>query len=562
MAKNTITHLPELQTTTPQTQPADERQIQNHAGGYSFAVDHWTQARRWLVLGTEGGTFYQDESELTIKNARAFGRCLNEDAQRAIGLILEVSDGGYAVRNDAALMALAMAVTPRYNPDAVLRASAIAAIPSIVRTGTMLFQFVDTLRQLKRSGRAIRRAIQNWYETRGISAASYQVVKYPSRNGWSHGDVLRLFHPTFKDDEINALARYIITGDVQVRERTVKRNNRAESITYPANTKIIPTALVQMREYFRTVSPDDSAEILQQIVKLISDNGVPREALPTAYLNNTAIWSALLENMPYAAMIRNLGIMSKIGLLGMDESPAAKTIVKRLTNQQALQRARIHPLTIYKALDTYASGQGHKGRNTWQPNPEILQALVTAFDLSFKLAQPITAKLLIAVDVSGSMDMIVTGGDGLKIAATEGAAFMARALAASARNYHAVGFNTTVHALDISPTRRVDDITRAIARIGGGGTNISLPLEWATQHHMDVDCFVILTDNETWAGKQHPHQALLKYRQQINPQAKVAILNMAANNLTSVPDDMGVIQLAGLDSSIVSALDAFLRNHI
>jgi 60 kDa SS-A/Ro ribonucleoprotein len=61
---------------TPQSEPipgAD--QVRNSAGGFAWAVDDWTRLRRFLILGSEGGSYYAGERELTRENADAVVRC-------------------------------------------------------------------------------------------------------------------------------------------------------------------------------------------------------------------------------------------------------------------------------------------------------------------------------------------------------------------------------------------------------------------------------------------------------------------------------------------------------
>jgi 60 kDa SS-A/Ro ribonucleoprotein len=41
-----------------------------------------------------------------------------------------------------------------------------------------------------------------------------------------------------------------------------------------------------------------------EIVKLINEFDLPREAIPTQWLNEVVVWEALLERMPMTAMIR------------------------------------------------------------------------------------------------------------------------------------------------------------------------------------------------------------------------------------------------------------------
>ena len=44
---------------TPQCAPIPgTSQVPNSAGGFAWAVDEWTRLRRFLVLGSEGGSFY------------------------------------------------------------------------------------------------------------------------------------------------------------------------------------------------------------------------------------------------------------------------------------------------------------------------------------------------------------------------------------------------------------------------------------------------------------------------------------------------------------------------
>ena len=46
-------------------------QARNSAGGFAWAVDEWTRLRRFLVLGSEGGSYYAGEWALTRENADA-----------------------------------------------------------------------------------------------------------------------------------------------------------------------------------------------------------------------------------------------------------------------------------------------------------------------------------------------------------------------------------------------------------------------------------------------------------------------------------------------------------
>ena len=51
-------------------------QTPNSAGGNAWAVDCWTRLRRFLVLGSEGGSYYASEWTLTRENAKAVEQCV------------------------------------------------------------------------------------------------------------------------------------------------------------------------------------------------------------------------------------------------------------------------------------------------------------------------------------------------------------------------------------------------------------------------------------------------------------------------------------------------------
>jgi 60 kDa SS-A/Ro ribonucleoprotein len=120
--------------------------------------------------------------------------------------------------------------------------------------------------------------------------------------------------------------------------------------------------------------------------------------------------------MPMTAMIRNLGVMSKVGLL-MAYSAAEKTVVERLTNADLLRKARIHPIAVLSALRVYGLGHSLKGRGNlhqetqeWKPVPRVIDALDTAFELAFHNVEPANQRIMLALDVSGSMSTGMIAG--------------------------------------------------------------------------------------------------------------------------------------------------------
>jgi 60 kDa SS-A/Ro ribonucleoprotein len=149
------------------------RQVANSAGGHAWPVDDWARLRRFLVLGSEGGTYYASELALTRENAGAVERAIRADGKRAVAEIVTVSCEGHAPKNDPALFALAFAAGAA---DEETRRAALDALPRVARTGTHLFRFATFVEDFRGWGRSLRRAVGRWYATQPVDALAYQAV--------------------------------------------------------------------------------------------------------------------------------------------------------------------------------------------------------------------------------------------------------------------------------------------------------------------------------------------------------------------------------------------------
>jgi 60 kDa SS-A/Ro ribonucleoprotein len=121
---------------TPQSEPMPGReaeQARNNAGGYAFTVDHWTDLERFLVLGTQDGTYYVGEAELTRENCQSVLDCIKEDGVQVVAKVLDISLAGRAPKQDPALFVLALCLTLG-NQDTKMAAQTV--VPRVARTGT------------------------------------------------------------------------------------------------------------------------------------------------------------------------------------------------------------------------------------------------------------------------------------------------------------------------------------------------------------------------------------------------------------------------------------------
>ena len=511
---------------TSQLEPIPNKtMVENSAGGYVFAIDDWKRLQRFLILGTEGGTYYASEQKITKENAECVLRCIKADGIKTVNTIIEVSEAGRAPKNDPALFALAMCAglgntqTKQY---------ALKSLSKVARIGTHLFHFVAYVEQFRGWGRRLKRGIQEWYNLKTIDDLAHQAVKYQSRDKWSHRDLLRLSHPKTNDKERNSIYKWIVDSDMYIE---------------PVHKLI---------QGYRLAHSGEVKNKGQHII----DYNLSREMIPTEWLQDIDVWKALLEKMPLTAMIRNLATMTRIGVI-VPLAESNKKIIASLTNKDALKKARIHPIALLSALKTYEQGHGESGKNTWEPVSQIVDVLNDAFYLSFDTIEPTEKRWLLALDVSGSMSKEnISGVPSLTPRVASSA--MAMATARVEANYHIMAFSKGFIPLSISPKQRLDDICRYTEKLPFDGTDCAVPMLWATKNKIPVDVFTIYTDNETWAGNVHPCQALNQYRQQMGIPAKLIVVGMTSSSFSIAdPNDAGMMDVVGFSTDTPKLMSDF-----
>jgi 60 kDa SS-A/Ro ribonucleoprotein len=519
---------------TPQSQAADPRQVENSAGGYTFTIDPLSRLRRFLTLGTDGGTYYVGAGELTRDNAAVVFHLAETNHPALLMELVSVSQGGRAPRQNPAIFALAVAASVGSDED---RRNALTYLPSVCRTGTHLFLFARYVEQFRGWGRGLRRAVADWYLTPEVDALTYQAVKYRQREGWSHRDLLRLSHPKSDERARRDLFDWIVRGSVG-------------------------EAMPRMVEGY--LKADEAGA---DVPALIREYGLSWEMLPDTALNQAGTWEALLDTgLPQTALMRQLPRLTKLGVLGPMSGRTAE-VAARLSDSERLRKARVHPVNVLVAARTYASGHSARGESTWQPVRQIVDALDAAFYAAFGAVEPANKRTLLALDVSGSMTSPISN---LPLTCREASAALALVTVATEPMTETVGFTSgggsiwrwgaELTPLTISPRQRLDDAIRVVSGLPFGGTDCALPMIHALRNRIEVDTFVIYTDNETWAGEIHPHQALAQYRRETGIDAKLVVVGMTATNFSIAdPSDAGMLDVAGFDSAVPNLVSDFSR---
>lgn len=563
---------------TPQSEAADPRQVRNSAGGYTFTTGRAERLHRFLTLGTEGGTYYASEKAITKENAQVVLDLARSDATLLAIAARDVSVAGRAPRNNPAIFALAAAASLG---DDNGRRLALSYLPEVCRIGTHLYLWCNYVGQFRGWGRGLRHAVSSWYLEKDPDALAYQLVKYRQREGWTHRDVLRSAHPKFTSPAHRALADWLCLRDAG------------------------SDALPEIAQAFIAAQHADKPAQWVQLIRAVK--GMTWEMLPTAALSSPDVWEALLAaGMPQGALLRQLPRLTRLGVLNQT-GWVAELVARQLTDTDRILKARIHPMSVLLAAKTYAGGRSLRGGyaapvsrrgsrpiggsyavvpaeedGSWVPVSRVIDALDAMFYAAYGTVVPARKRTNVALDVSGSMGSPVGG---MPMSCREASVALALVTAATepqtvitgftagrgtgswsspggGRRYYGGG-NDGITPLSISPRQRLDDAVRAVKELPFGGTDCSLPMLWALRNGVEAEHFSVYTDNETWAGQMHPHQALDLYRRETGIPARMSVIAMTATEFTIAdPLDPGSLDVSGFDSAVPKMLADFARGDI
>jgi 60 kDa SS-A/Ro ribonucleoprotein len=518
-------------------------QSPNDAGGHYYEIDPLRQLDRFLILGTSAGTYYAQPMALTKESAGVLLTLCEQDAVRAVGRIVEISLTGRAAKKDTLLFALALVASCSTEQA---KALALAALPSVARTGTDILMFVGFANELRGWGRGLRRAVARWFTEKAGDALPWQIIKYYQRKGWTLRDLLRLSHPKPSDDRQALLFDWLAHRH---KGRVAEDGSDRFSAVFAAFPLLEGADLIR------------SAKTSAEAAALVKKYGLPWEAVPDAYAKDAEVWGALLEgSLPMTAMVRKLGIMTAVGLL-TPGSPATRKVCGLLRDADVVTKARLHPFMLYLAARTYGGGAGVKGKLLWSPVPEVVAALDEAFNASFKHVVPTNQRLLIGLDVSASMRGTACVGSDIVDCVDAGAA-VALYFVRSEPNCHTMGFSESIRPFSVKADCSLSGLRECVPQ-QAGGTDLSLPIAYAFKNNLTVDAFIIITDNQEFLGEKHNKELWEEYRARVNPRAKLIILAAAVNRgSVADPNDPLSFGVVGFDSAAPGLIADFIRETL
>jgi len=535
-------HFDTMNTPVPQTQKAAKGQKKNNAGGFSFVVSDKSRLERFLILGTDGGTYYVNEQKLTTKNVDFIVKLIKEDPELVLNTVLEVSTSGRAYRNSYAIFVMSLLfkhASKEYKSQGFLHNH----LPQVARTSTHLFEFATYIEGLGGWGRAKREAVANWYTSKTTDQLAYQAVKYRQRDGWTHRDLFRLSHPKGVDQQLG----HFILGNAK------------------------PAGVAPVLDGFFSIQEQSDIKGVTHVLDL--HKNLPWEAVPTEFHKSPELWQKLFENgeLKGQALLRQITRLAKLGMF--QDMVFAREYANRLVDEEMIAKTRLHPIQYLLALIGHVEGQVQRNaprggftnaslyrKVEWTVSPIIRDALDAGYLKAFKHIEPAGKRTLVGIDVSGSMDSLAMGID-LSNAQLAGA--MAMTIARTEPYYDIRGFSNTLQDLGISASMGMVEVMKQMRRMTMGSTDCSLPMEHAIDKKLQVDTFVVITDNETYAGRRHPHVALQDYREKSGIDAKLIVMGTASTGFTIAdPKDRGMLDVVGADANTPKVVADFSSGRI
>lgn len=529
----------------PQTEQAHSDQVNNSAGGFSFKVTPQIKLERFLILGSEGGTYYIDEKDLTKQNIDNLRNLVTTEPDFVVDLAVNVSKHGRSYKNNAAIFVLAYVMT--FGSDEA-KSYARTNVNQVVRTSTHLFTFNKYLKALAPGsglGTSRNRAIAAWYENKTTDEIAYQAVKYRQREGWTHRDALRQSRPKGIDEN---LGNWILGKD--------------DGWSFDA----LPVSV----QGFQLVQKVDNAKDLLTTLDIYPN--LPWEAIPTQFLKNADVWKKLFYNgqLNGQALVRNITRLSRLN--AFEDLVFARAYADRLTDEEMIRKTKLHPINFLNAVTVHVEGQvqrqpvagyysvGNRKRD-WTTSSIIVDALNAGYHLAFANAVPANKRTLLALDVSGSMSSAMALGLDLTAAQVTGA--MAATIAKVEPYHRIMGFSSEFRDLGISANMGLTEVMRRVKDQNFGSTDCGLPMTWALKNQFEYDTFIVMTDNETYAGAVHPHVAIERYRQKMGIDAKMIVVSIAGNDFSIAnPNDSGMLDVVGADSNLPKLITEFSAGRL
>ncbi|MES2466693.1 MAG: RNA-binding protein [Verrucomicrobiota bacterium] len=478
----------------------------NEAGGRAYALGPKLTLAQYAATGCLNGTFYasaETQLDTLLKMAAA---C---DAAFVAKTAVFARQRGF-MKDGPALLAAHLA-----QRDPVLLRQ---VFDRVIDDGKMLRNFVQIVRSgvtgRKSLGTAPKRLVQRWLTAR----TDDQLFRASVGQKPSLADVVKMVHPKPNSPQRQALYGWLCSRKVEA--------------------QLLPP-LVQAFEAFKEAREANAVP------------DVPFQML-TALDLCPAHWAQIARTASWQTTRMNLNTFARHGVFagpGM-----ARLIAERLRDPDKVRKARVFP---YQLMAAYA--------NVSVDVPgEVKEALQDAMETATQNVPSIAGKVWILPDVSGSMQSPVTGyrpGSTTAVRCLDVAALVTACFLRNNRGAEVLPFTDRLVPVVLNPRDTVLTNAAKLAALPPGATDCSVPLAEMNRRKAKGDLVLIVSDNESWAGRQTgPATALMvqweAFRKR-NPGAKLVCLDIQPHASSQAPERADVMNIGGFSDSVFEVIAAF-----
>lgn len=512
------------------SQATKNKLISNEARGRAFQLDHRQALAQLAATGTLNHTFYQN-AQAQLEQVLALTQ--NIDATFIAKTAVYTRKNNHM--KDMPVLLLAILSQLEQNLFK-------AVFPLVIDNGKQLRNFVQIMRsgaiQRKSLGSLPKKMINQWL----INASDNQLLSANIGNQPSLADVLKMTHPKPKDANQDAFFAYILSKKYELEQLPLK---------------------VQVLEKFRQGLTQDVPDLPMQLLTNLSLSAQQ--------------WAEIAKNGGWQMLRMNLNTFARHGVFeieGMDN-----VIANKLQDQDMIRKSRVLP---YQLMATWAALD--------DAVPQVVrQALEQVMQAALENVPRLTGRVVVAVDVSGSMASPVTGyrkGATSKLCCVDVASLFACALKQVNPDIEIMPFDTQLHSLNIvehesdvslfgrlkqvfsgSKTRSIFEVAKQFAALGGGGTNCSIPLKRLNRDQTTVDLMIYFSDNESWADQlrtQHKTGMLYEWDilKQRCPHAKLVCVDLQPYTHTQAPERADTINIGGFSDEVFRLIDLFAQGKM
>ena len=483
--------------------PAADVANRELAPAYEYGAEE--KLAQLAATGTLGDSFYAS-AETHLAETLA--------AARAVDPMFVAKAAVYARRTGhmkdmPALLAAYLTVA---EPDLAVR-----VFERVIDNGRMLRNYVQILRsgQVGRTslGSRPKRLVKEWLERASIR----DLMSAATGNDPSLADVVRMIHPKPADAAQRAFYGWLIGK--------------------PYDVASLPAEIAAFEAWKR-------------------DSALPLPPAPFEWLTALPLtaeqWATLADTIGWQALRMNLNTLARNGAFAVEG--VARDVAARLSDKEALRKARVLPYQLMVALGTAGEGV-----------PLVVQtALEEALEASVSSVPAVAGRVVVCPDVSGSMASPATGyrkGATSKVSCNDVAALVAAAMLRANRQARVLPFEQKVVAVKLDPFARLAVNTAKLAAIGGGGTNVSAPLAKLNAERAVVDLVVIVSDNQSWVDAvQGGATATMREWDRIvrrNPAAKLVCIDIQPHGTTQASGRPEILNVGGFSDAVFEHVAKF-----